>query len=213
MGCKSLLPTFCTATETVADLENSALQFNKPDLPHQLDDRAEVIVSEAPPILQSALEGITREPYLRRSNAKSAAYVDVFVHNFLRLAQGPAHRQLQLRKTLFHALDKVFQTCDPGDLANRKGVLLLNKIMAGDCAWSTCKVLLGWVIDKVNMMMSLPPHWENRIKDILAGIPCSQKRIGVDKWNRVLGELRSMATPLPGSRGLFSHMQESLRHV
>ena len=34
--------------------------------------------------------------------------------------------------------------------------------------------------------------------------------IGVDKWHWVLGELHSMALALPGARGLFSQMQETL---
>ena len=45
------------------------------------------------------------------------------------------------------------------------------------------------------------------------GIKATQKRIGVDKWHRLLGELLSMTIALPGTRGLFSHTQESLRHM
>ena len=41
--------------------------------------------------------------------------------------------------------------------------------------------LLEWVIDMVNMTLSLPPHQDNRFKEILAGIPCNQKWIGLDK--------------------------------
>ena len=35
----------------------------------------------------------------------------------------------------------------------------------------------------------------------------------MEKWHRILGELRSMALDLPGARGLFSQMQEALCHV
>ena len=38
-------------------------------------------------------------------------------------------------------------------------------------------------------------------------------RTGVEKWHKILGELRSMALSLPGARGLFSQMQEALCHV
>ena len=37
--------------------------------------------------------------------------------------------------------------------------------------------------------------------------------MGVDKWHKTLSELISMALALPGARGLFSQMQESLCHV
>ena len=70
-----------------------------------------------------------------------------------------------------------------------------------------------WVIDKDTIILSLPPHQENWFKEILEGIPCIQKRIGVDKWNQVLEDLCSMDITLPGFMGLFSHMQEGLNHV
>ena len=65
----------------------------------------------------------------------------------------------------------------------------------------------------VNMTLSLPPHQENRFEEILKGIPCSQKRIGVDKWYRLLVELCSISINLPWARGIFSHMQEALIHM
>ena len=37
--------------------------------------------------------------------------------------------------------------------------------------------------------------------------------VGVDKWHRVIGELRSMALALPGARVLFSQIQEAFCHV
>ena len=107
----------------------------------------------------------------------------------------------------------MFRICDSGDSANRKGFLLLKKIRSGGCTWSTFQVLLGWLIDTFNMTMFLHPYWENPFKDILVGILHSQKRFGVDKWHRVLGGIRSMDIALPGVRGLFSHMQEAIRHV
>ena len=73
--------------------------------------------------------------------------------------------------------------------------------------WSTFQVLLGWVIDTFNIKLSLPPHQENRFKEILAEITTSQKRIGVDKWQRLLGELCSMYIALLGAWGLSSHME------
>ena len=39
------------------------------------------------------------------------------------------------------------------------------------------------------------------------------RRLPVSKWHQILGELRSMSPALPGSRGLFSMLQEALRHT
>ena len=150
---------------------------------------------------------------LQRPNAKLLSYVDVFGDDFLGLAQGPRHRHRHVRRTLFHALDKVLRPLDRKDATQRKEVLSLKKLDAGDCSWSTCQTMLGWIFDSVNMTIALPPHRVARLKEIVHAIPCTQRRVGVDKWHKILGELRSMALALPGARGLFSQMQEALFHV
>ena len=60
------------------------------------------------------------------------------------------------------------------------------------------------------MTIELPPHRLERLADILASIPPTQKRTSVKKWQTVLGELRSMSLALPGSRNIFSQMQNAL---
>ena len=109
---------------------------------------------------------------------------------------------------MFHSLEKVFQTCDSGESANRKEVLSLKKLKAEDCTWSTCQVLLGWVIDMVNTDLSLTPHREDLFKEILAGITTNKKHSGIDKCNRVLGEICSLAAALPDAGGFLYHMKE-----
>ena len=52
------------------------LQYTRA-LTHELGDMVEAIVREVPPILHMALLGQTRYPYLRRANAKPAAYIDI----------------------------------------------------------------------------------------------------------------------------------------
>ena len=63
------------------------------------------------------------------------------------------------------------------------------------------------------MIFSLHPHQENYFKDILAGIPTTLKRIVIDKWHWVLGEICSMAIVLPSAWGLLSHTKEALFHM
>ena len=70
--------------------------------------------------------------------------------------------------------------------------------------------MLRWIFHSVNMKITLPPHRMARLKDIIASIACTLHRVGIDKWHRVLGKLRSMALALPRARVLFSQMQESL---
>ena len=73
--------------------------------------------------------------------------------------------------------------------------------------------MIGWIFDSVNMNITLSPHRVARLKEIVSSLPRSQRRIGVDKRHRVLGDLRSMSLALPGARGLFIQMQEALCHV
>jgi hypothetical protein len=72
--------------------------------------------------------------------------------------------------------------------------------------------VLGWLIDTVRQTIELPPHRVDRFLEILASVPPDQKCIALTKWHQLLGELRSMALGLPGSQGLFSHLQAAFRH-
>ena len=137
MGCKNLPPIFYKATETVADLANTALICNTSAVLHRMDDMVEAIFREEPTALQPELAGLTRYPYLRRANVKPAAYVDVSVNDSLGIYQGTAHQWRRIWKTLFHYLDKVLWPCDSGNSANRKKVLLLKKHIADNCTCST----------------------------------------------------------------------------
>ena len=136
MGWKNYPPLFCMATETVADLANEDLRTHQPSKQHQLDNRAEVIEPPpAQPLTQEHAQ-LTRDPYLRRPNTKLLVYVDVFVDDFLGLVQEPRHRRCHVHRTLFHALDKVFRPLDRQEAKQRKEVLSLKKLDAGDCSWS-----------------------------------------------------------------------------
>ena len=120
---------------------------------------------------------LKRDPYLQRPNAKLLAYVDVFVDDFFCLAQGPRHRRRDVRRTLFHVSDKVFRPLDRQDASQRKEVLSLKKIDAGDCSWSTFQTMFGWIVDSVNMTIALPPHRFARLKDIIHAIPRTQRLV------------------------------------
>ena len=154
-----------------------------------------------------------RDPALIRTRPKPTTAVDIFVDDYLVVAQGSPSRRSKVRRALFHALDKVFRTLSKTDSAFRKEPLSLKKLQKGDCSWTTTKTILGWDIDTDAMTLSLTPRRAQRLRDILKDIPLTQKRMSVTTWHKILGELRSMSLALPGARGLFSHLQEALRHV
>ena len=216
MGWKNSPPVFCAATETSADLANIQLQKQNPKfLPHSLDHHAARLDFARNPHLplptsnQSLPQPLQRDPSLPYTG-KHLKYVDVFVDDFIALMQGRQNAS-QVRSILMHAVDEVFRPNDYYDSLNRREPISLKKLRQGDCSWSTLKLVLGWIIDTVNMTISLPQHRQERLADILTSIPPTQKRISAKKWHKVLGELRSMAIALPGARHLFSTMQHALK--
>ena len=152
-----------------------------------------------------------RDPGLQRARPKPAAYYDVFVDDFIALAQGSHSRLRKCRRVLFHALDSIFRPPDEFDSAYRQHPLSQKKLKKGDCCWATKREILGWIIDTVAMTLSLPQKRIDKLRATLDSIPVTQKRISVQRWQQVIGELRSVAIALPGARGLFSHLQRALR--
>ena len=96
-----------------------------------------VVKADSQP-LQPALEKLTRNPYIFQHNVNPTAFVDLLVDDFWGLAQGTTHRHHQVWRTLFHALEKVFQPMDTNNTSNQKEVLYLKKLDEGYFTCSTC---------------------------------------------------------------------------
>jgi len=62
------------------------------------------------------------------------------------------------------------------------------------------------------MTLELSDRRRAQLQQILDEIPRTQRRTSIQKWHQVLGELRSMAIAIPGSRGLFCQLQLALNH-
>ena len=154
------------------------------------------------------LSPVVRDPSLPFPT-EPLSYVDVFVDDFIGLAQQQSNCR-RVRCILLTAIDDVFRPNDPDDSPARREPVSLKKLRQGDCSWGTIKLVLGWVIDTINMTIHLPSHRVDRLADILASVPVTQKRTSVKKWHKLLGELRSMSLALPGSRNIFSTMQNAL---
>ena len=96
---------------------------------------------------------LSQEPLLLRTNAQLFSYVDLFVSDYLGLAQGPIHWRCHMRRTPFHALDKVFRPLEKLEPNERKEFLSLKKLDSSECLCSTCQVLVSRVVDTLNMTM------------------------------------------------------------
>jgi hypothetical protein len=226
MGWVESPPWFTTATETGADLANAALATDYEPPPHRLDEAASSpppAVEPTPPLLPEPVFDSLDAPVPslpppepgdlpQGPRRKPLQYVDIYVDDYLGLVQGGPRRQNRVRRILFESIDAIFRPLDPRDPNIRQEPISVKKLLKGDGSWQTLKTLLGWVIDTILHTLQLPRHRLLRLVALLAELPRSKTRIATKRWQQILGELRSMVLAVPGLRGLFSLLQESLRH-
>ena len=112
------------------------------------------VVSCLNPVPRHALGAITAGWVSRVQ--RPDGYVDVYVDNFLLLAQTAHQRQRVMRATL-SAIDDAFRPVDPSDPVHRKEPASTKKMAKGDAYWSPRKRILGWDIDTEAMTLNLPP--------------------------------------------------------
>ena len=179
MGWVNSPPAFCAATETSADLANASIQEKGNPPLHTFDALASEQDNESKREPSLDITKIARDPCLPKGQRrKLLQYVDMFVDDFLGLAQGRWGKQ-RVRRILMKAINDVFRLLDFYNELHRRDPISIKKLEKGDCSWSTLKVMLGWIIDPVNMTIALPPHHESRLGEILSEIPRAQKRISV----------------------------------
>jgi hypothetical protein len=216
MGWKNSPPVFSTATETIADLVNMCRRCLAPPLPHHLDNLAETIASPDPgPPNGVIIDHISWDPSLPAPSTL-LAYTDVYVNSFMAAAQrlpsghSGLDNQCHVRRLLLHAIHDVFRPLSDDNSPEWCKPVSLKKLKAGNCSWGTIKLILGWIINTVAMTITLPPHRVEHLSEILNAFPATQRRTSIKKWHETLGELRSMALALRGSRNLFSLMQNAM---
>jgi hypothetical protein len=205
----------CAVTETIADMAN--VLFGQGQLAtgtHRLDDLADshphiassfaagpAIASMPPPTVRS------QGPLQRRTNL-----VDVYMDDFILLSQLPKIQCQASRRTVFECNDSVLRPLSHSDNPRRKEPNSTKKLAQEDAAWATRKVILGWSFDTINRTIELPCHRFERLHAILSSFPRHQRRTSRQKWQRLVGELRSMVIAIPGGRGLFSQLQSVITY-
>jgi hypothetical protein len=216
MGWVESPPYFCAASETIADLANRDIHKRFP--PHRLDQVADTTPPPPPPytggpinLLPSTSQptDAPREPTTEARLRSKLAYVDVYVDDFLAVCQGDRRERTRVRRALLYAIDQVLAPLDPKLHPQHNEPASVKKMLKGDACWDTTKIMLGWLIDTVNKTITLPPHRVGRLLEIFESLR-GKKRVSVNNWHRVIGELRSMVLAIPGGRGLFNALQYTL---
>lgn len=207
MGWVSSPPVFCAATESVADVANSRIKSNWHPPPHRQDTVADTPTppGDRPP------PTCGRPPRIRHRNQGPLGVTDCYVDDFILACQGGKRRRRRLRRILFHCIDMVFREPDSLDDSWKKDPISLKKLLKGDGALETTKVILGWLVDTVAGTIALPPHRVQRLHDMLAAFPRSRKTCSKKDLHKLVGELRSMIVAIPGGLGCLSWLQERLR--
>jgi hypothetical protein len=204
MGWVESPPYFCAVTETITDLANQRLRAGdlSQEIWHRLDEAADTRPVDAP--LQCWWDG-AGDPA-----TTPLAVFDVYVDDFIGAAQGPRQRLEQVRRTLFESVDQVLRPLEPSDEGtSREEPISVKKLRKSDGAWATWKIILGWQLDTESLTIELTPQKQARLAEVL-NIPTSPNRMGMRKWQRLLGELRYMAFAIPGGRNMFSILQDAL---
>ncbi len=123
-------PIFLTATETIANIANAQLSLGWLPPPHLLDDLAASVSALPHEAYWGSKPTLPPEPYpacdpsLPMVKAPTA-YVDVFVDNFVGLAQ--KHKQ-QILSTLLEAVDEVFYPPSPTEPPTRQEPISVKKL-------------------------------------------------------------------------------------
>ena len=228
MGWVESVPYFCAVTETVADLANSTpttlrlpqhplehLASTPPAELHDSDQPEPTVPPSATGRLAPADDSAHLTPLgpkVLRPFQKPVRFTDIYIDDYILGVQGAKPARAQHLRRILHAIDQVFRPLDNEDSPHRKHVPSVKKFRNGDAYLTTRKVILGWILDTLRGTLELPAHRQERLAEIFSFLR-GRDRVGLSKWRKILGELRSMAIGIPGSRGLFSLLQEGLKYT
>jgi hypothetical protein len=142
MGWKNSPPYFCAVTETVADVTNARNLHHERPSSHLLDQLAdsqpqqpETTPQEHPACTTAVPEPPHTHRSTRKHNSRPLAKFDIYVDDFLGIAQGCPKCLWQLRRVLFHTLDEVLRSLDQDDPEARQEPISIKKLQKGDACW------------------------------------------------------------------------------
>ena len=169
MGWIESTPYFTAFTETACDLANDQLRACRTRPTHRTEHRLEAVAATPPPDPVDARHtSVATRPSHERSltGRPPVAAVDVYVDDFLLLAQTEARKRQVMRSTLT-AIDQVFRPLMPTDPPHRKEPASVKKMLQGDACWATSKCILGWDLNTVDSTLT-PPHRLDRLYELLS---------------------------------------------
>jgi len=186
MGWSLSPPWFCAFTETCADLFNHSPQPTTFDHPYQDIVQLSLAHPTAPTFAPETI--FPQTPTLPH---QPLSYTDVYLDDFMLLAQSPTH--LQAINILLHHVHSIFR--NPPHL-DRRQIVSHSKVLKGDATLQTKKRLLGWDIDSENLTIQF-----SLLQHLLKGnrrrmrIPRLAK-IALHDWQHMLSTLAKHPMPI-----------------
>jgi hypothetical protein len=126
-------------------LANFATRTQQPTKPHKLETLANTQPLLLLAIACTTVGTTTTEP----RNAPRVVYPtplavhDVYVDDFISLAQGNTKRRGTVRRQLLHTIDQVFRPLECADSHFWHEPISVKTLGKGDAAWTTQKLVLG----------------------------------------------------------------------
>jgi len=205
MGWRNSPPFFCAFTETACDLANHALAERPKN------------VSAHPLAIPSQKHTVPRDPNFHHTivhpptidyNTPPLATTDVYLDDFIGISQSPTADTVL--KVLLNSISRIFRhDLHPADGHTRKQTISQSKLDKGDGAWSTEKVILGWLLNTAAGTIQLPRDKAALLTSLLSHFT-SLKRTSRRRWYKLLGHLRHYSPALKGANYLFSILQSVL---
>jgi hypothetical protein len=134
MGWTESPPYFSAATETVADVANERLFRWRNPPKHHLENHTDTPPASSPAaqvtiaVAASAIHlPATLDPNIAHRQ-QILASIDIFVDDFIGVAQGDSSRLSRVRRILMHATDDVFRPNDADDSVHRREPISVKKL-------------------------------------------------------------------------------------
>jgi hypothetical protein len=155
MGCRDSPPYFCAFTKTCADLANIEAALGDHPFDYALIQHPEHAIIHPP-------ASHTTYPYNPQPPAAPLAFTDVYLDDFMVIAQPPNH--FPSMSTLLYHLSTIFRDQQH---SSRRLIVSQSKVAKGDATFSTIKRSFGWDIHSHDLTLHLPSHRVTRLTELL----------------------------------------------
>ena len=110
---------------------------------------------------------------------------------------------------MLHAIHIVFP---PPNITGHNGddPISVKKLIEGEGLWEYRKTILGWIFDGIARSIELP---EKKVKEILQELKTIGRKgnILLERYQKILGQLRHAAIGIPTGKGLFTPLYIALK--